>query len=96
MVIGVLQVELLIEDAQCLKDKRRVVSSVKDRLHREHLVAVAEVDRLDAHKVAVLGIATVSNSARHAQGTLSRLLDQLRQNGKFIVSDHATEIIQGR
>ena len=96
MVIGVLQVELLIDDAMSLKDKRRVVSSLKDRLHREHLVAVAEVDRLDAHRVAVLGIATVSNSAAHAQGTLDRIVNELRAARQFSLNDQRSEIISGR
>jgi len=95
MVIGVLQVELLIGDAQSLKDKRRVVQSLKDRLHREHMVAVAEVARNDAHQVAILGIATVSNSPPHAQGMLDRIVDQLRANGRFVLNDHAIEIISG-
>jgi uncharacterized protein YlxP (DUF503 family) len=95
MVIGVLQVELIIGDAHSLKDKRRVVQSVKDRLHREHQVAVAEVDRQEAHRVAVLGVAAVSNSPAHAQGLLDRIVDQLRANGRFVVNDHAVEVLSG-
>ena len=96
MVVGLLQVELMIGDAVSLKDKRRVVRSVKDRLHREHLVAVAEVDRLDAHQVAVLGIAAVSNSVSHVQGALDRIVEQLRGNGRFVLNDPAVEILTGR
>ncbi len=95
MVIGLLQFELLIGDARSLKDKRRVVSSLKDRLHREHLVAVAEVDRLDAHQHAVLGLATVSNDVPHVQGMLDRIVEQLRLDRRFVLSDHATEILTG-
>lgn len=96
MVIGVLQVELLISEAASLKDKRRVVASLKDRLHREHNVAVAEVDRQEAHQVAVLGIAAVSNSGAHVQGMLDRILDQLRRSRQAVVNDHQTEVISGR
>jgi len=96
MVIGVLQVEMVITHAQSLKDKRRVVSSLKDRLHREHLVAVAEVDKLDAHQVAVLGIVTVSNSAAHAQGTLSRIVDGLRNERDSVLGSQQIEILNGR
>lgn len=95
MVIGVLQVELFIGDAQSLKDKRRVLSSIKDRLYRHHRVAIAEVDRAEAHQVGVLGIAAVSNSAPHVQGVLSRIMDELRANGRVVVSDHQIELISG-
>lgn len=96
MKIGILQVELFISDAQSLKDKRRVVKSLKDRLHREHLVAVAEVDSLDVHKQAVLGLALVSNDASHAQSTLDRIVNELKRNPRFSVSDYQTEIISGQ
>lgn len=96
MVIGVLQVELLIGHARSLKDKRSVVAGLKDRLAREFQVAVAEVARQDSHQVAVLGIATVSSAASHAQGTLSRILDDLRLNRRAVLGEHQTEIISGR
>ncbi|MEX0741620.1 MAG: DUF503 domain-containing protein [Phycisphaeraceae bacterium] len=91
-----LQIELLIGDATSLKDKRRVVSSLKDRLHREHQVAVAEVDRQEAHQVAVLGIALVSTSGAHAQSVLDRILEEIRRNRFVVVNDHQMEIISGR
>ena len=56
MVVGILQAELVIDGAESLKDKRRVVVSIKDKLHREFQVSVAEVDSLDSHHRAVLGI----------------------------------------
>ena len=93
MIVGVLQFELLIEHAMSLKDKRRVVSSLKDRLHREHLAAVAEVDRLDEHRVAVLGLAVVSNSTTHARSMLDRIIDQLRRGREYVLGEHQVEIL---
>ena len=55
MIVGIMQVELRIEWAKSLKDKRRVVSSLKDRLHRNHQVSVAEIAPLDQCAQAVLG-----------------------------------------
>ena len=46
MKIAVLQFDLSIHDAESLKDKRRIVQSLKDRLHRDHLVSIAEVEVL--------------------------------------------------
>jgi len=96
MIVGLLQIELVIGDARSLKDKRRVVNSVKDRLHREHLVAVAEVDRMDAHQHAVLGIAAVGNQTPYVQGMLDRIVNQLRVDAPFVLSDHAIEILTGQ
>ena len=43
MHVGVLQLELSITDAMSLKDKRRVVLSLKDRIAHGHNVSIAEV-----------------------------------------------------
>lgn len=77
MVIGVLQVELRIHDSDSLKDKRRVVRSVKDRLHREHQVSVAEVGALDSCVTAILGISVVGSDGKRVAQTLDRICDKL-------------------
>ena len=46
MTIGVLQLELEVIDAMSLKDKRRVVLSLKDRIAHGHNVSIAEVGAL--------------------------------------------------
>ena len=96
MVVGILQVELMIAQSNSLKDKRRVVASLKDRLHREHQVSVAEVDSLDQVNLAVLGITLASNSVPHCQGVFSRIVDRLRLDRDCVLADHRTEILTGR
>ncbi|QNN23802.1 DUF503 domain-containing protein [Planctomycetales bacterium ZRK34] len=95
MVIGILQVELVIGDAMSLKDKRRVLRSVKDRLGRIGQIAIAEVDEHETHRRAVLGIVTVSTTVPRAQSTLSKILDRLRENRLFVLNDHQMEILTG-
>jgi len=95
MIVGILQVELTIDDARSLKDKRRVVSSVKDRIHREHQVSVAEVGELDDCRVAVLGITMASNSVSHCQSVLDRVLDKLRTKRDCHLGKHNIQILTG-
>lgn len=95
MVIGIFQFELLIKGAESLKDKRRVVNSVKDRLHREHMVAIAEVDRLDSHRVAVLGLAIVGNDGRHIGEVLDTISAKLRCLPDADLGDVRREIVHG-
>ncbi len=78
MVIGVLQFELLIHGASSLKDKRRVVQSVKDRLHRDHLVAVAEVAGHDKLNHAVLAVAAIASEGRRVADVLDAIDAKLR------------------
>ena len=96
MVIGILQVELTVQWSQSLKDKRRVVSSLKDRLHREHQVAVAEVGALDNRRTAILGLTVASNSVPHCQRMLDGILNKIRATRDCVLSDHRLEILTGK
>ncbi|MEO6437157.1 MAG: DUF503 family protein, partial [Tepidisphaeraceae bacterium] len=43
MIVGILRLDLSIDDAFTLKDKRSAVKSLKDRLSHRFNVSVAEV-----------------------------------------------------
>ncbi len=65
MWVGALALELELLESDSLKEKRRVVRSVKDRLSRGWNVSVAEVDEQgDRHRI-VIGIAKVGIDPRH-------------------------------
>ncbi len=95
VVVGILQFELLIHDPESLKDKRRVLRSVKDRLHREHQVSVAEIACQDRADLAVLGLALVGSDGRQVGQVLDRILDKLRRLREAELGDSTREIIQG-
>lgn len=78
MFIGAMQFELLIHDATSLKDKRSVVRSVKDRLHREHQVSVAEVGAHEAIGRAVMGLAMVAKDPGRVNEVLDACTEKLR------------------
>lgn len=78
MIVGVLQFELLIHDASSLKDKRRVVRSLRDRLHRDHLVAFAEVAALDKLNLALCAVSAVGTDAARIGAVLDRITTKLR------------------
>ena len=95
MVIGILQIELTIPGAESLKDKRRVVKSLKDRLHREHMVSIAEVDALDTPRTARLGLAVVGREGRHIGEVLDRIDAKLRSLHDAQVTAVSREHIHG-
>ncbi len=78
MVVGVMQFELHLPGAQSLKDKRRVVKSLKDRLHRHHMVSVAEIEALDHPRIAMMGLSMTSNDARMIHRSFDRIVQKLR------------------
>lgn len=72
MVIGVIGWELEIFGSQSLKEKRRVMRSLKDRLHGKYNISVAETAHQDLWQRAELTACVVSNDRRHAESVLDR------------------------
>jgi uncharacterized protein YlxP (DUF503 family) len=95
MVIGVLQFELIIHDCESLKDKRSVVRSAKDRLHREHQVSVAEVAAQDTLNLAVLGLACVATDGKRAGEVLDKISAKLRATPGAELGSIRRHIISG-
>lgn len=92
MVVGVLQLALTIPDAMSLKDKRRVIKSLKDRLGGRHNISIAEVGELDEHRRCELAIAMVSNDRRFTESCLSKIVDEVRRNGYSSLVDYSIEL----
>jgi hypothetical protein len=68
--IGVLTLELRLEQAHSLKEKRHVVKSLEERLRHKFNVAVAEIDYQDLWQRAVVAAVTVSSDHVHAERVL--------------------------
>ena len=92
MAVGTLSVRLMIRDALTLKDKRRVLKSLKDLIRNRHNVSVAEVDALDNRQQAVLGFAMVGNDRRYLNGALAKIVDFLRGHPVAQLVDYELEI----
>ena len=71
-----------------LKDKRRVIKSIKDRIAHGHNVSIAEVGALDEHRRAILGIAMVANDRGYVEGGLSNVV-QIGIHGFANAESHA-------
>jgi len=61
MHILLIQLALNIPLSQSLKDKRRHIKSLKDKISHRFNASIAEVDYLDTWKKSVLAICMVSN-----------------------------------
>jgi len=93
MIVGVLQLELSIGDAMSLKDKRRVIKSLKDRIAHGHNVSIAEVGALDEHRRSILGVAMVANERSYVEGALSKLVDFVRMVPSVDLIDYQIDLL---
>lgn len=74
--IGVLTLELRLENSHSLKEKRHVVESLKTRLRNKFNVSVAEIDHQDLWQRAAIAAVTVSSDHVHAEKVLQSVEDE--------------------
>jgi len=89
MPIAFLTLELRIEAAQSLKDKRQVVRSVKDRLRASFNVSVAELESTNLWNQATIGVVSVSDSRDYLDG----LMKKVEHAATRIANNHGADVV---
>jgi uncharacterized protein YlxP (DUF503 family) len=95
-MIAFLTLELRIEAAQSLKDKRQVVRSLKDRLRTHFNVAVAELEASPLWNLATVGVVSVSDSHDYLDGLMKNVERQamrIANNAGAEVTDSFLEFL---
>jgi len=92
-VIGYLEVELRIDHARSLKDKRRVLKSLIEKLRSRFNASVGEVALQDSWNEAVVGIAVVSSSPQVADATLERIVEAVERLFPGYINGYSKEIL---
>ena len=87
-MIAFLTLELHIEHAQSLKDKRQVVRSLKDRLRAHFNISVAELDSTVLWNRATLGIVSISDSRDYLDG----LMKNVERHATRVANNSGAEI----
>ncbi|HEX9942556.1 MAG TPA: DUF503 domain-containing protein [Thermoanaerobaculia bacterium] len=75
MIVGISIFELHLPSSRSLKDKRRVVKSLVDRVHQRYRVSIAETDFHDLHQRAEIAVAAV---AAGGESEMEKLMNELR------------------
>ena len=93
MHVGICRIWLTIPESHSLKQKRQVVKSITDRLKNRFNIAVAEVDALDAHQQAILGVVSVSNDSQHLNRVLSHVINFVEDTHLAELTDYEIEML---
>jgi uncharacterized protein len=96
LMIASLTLELRIEAAHSLKDKRQVTRSLKDRLRASFNVAVAELDPSLLWNQATIGVVSVSHSRDYLDGLMKnveRAATRIANNAGAEVTDSFVEFV---
>lgn len=90
MPIASLTLELRIEGAHSLKDKRQVVRSMKDRLRAKFNVSVAELEATDLWQRATVAVVSISGSRDYLEG----LMQNVEREAQRIAASTGAEITE--
>ena len=74
MIIGCLEVEVFISEAQSLKDKRSIIQSVLRRCRNRFDAAFSESDYQELRQRSGLAAVVIGGSQRHAEQQLEEIL----------------------
>ncbi|MEA2604082.1 MAG: uncharacterized protein QOF89_5074 [Acidobacteriota bacterium] len=75
MIVGISVFELHLPVSRSLKDKRRVVKSLIEKLHQRYRVSIAETDFHDLHQRAEIALAAVTAGG---ESEMERLMEEVR------------------
>jgi len=89
-----LQIIIEIPETLTIKDKRRVVKSIKDRVRLKFHASCAETDLQDSLRFAQLGAAVVSNSAEFGEKVMHKALELIEND--FSLRVHEAQVASER
>jgi uncharacterized protein YlxP (DUF503 family) len=83
------EIDLYVENSRSLKDKRRIVKSLKEKLKNHYNVAVCEYGDLSLWQRVQLAVVTCSNDYRVVDSTMKSIL-------QFIDRTHSVSLLDYR
>ena len=93
MTVGVLRLTLLLHGVDTLKDKRRILRRLRDRIRSRFNVSWSEVDDQDHPGRASLGVVAVSGDGRYLDGLLNKVVDAVEEAYVGELVDRQMELI---
>jgi uncharacterized protein len=93
MVIGIYVLEFHIPGVRSLKEKRRVLKSMIERVKARYNVSVAEIEKQDLWQEAVIGITMISNDKTVIDQTFSSILRLVEGHGEAELVHSTIEIL---
>jgi uncharacterized protein YlxP (DUF503 family) len=82
-----IQIIFEIPEAGTIKEKRRIVHSVKEKLRRRFHLSAAEVDLQDSLSFAQIGGALVSNSKSFGESVLQKAFEMIEKETPVRIQD---------
>jgi uncharacterized protein len=93
MVVGTCQIKLIMQDTRSLKEKRRILKSILDRVRNRFPVSIAEVGDNDLWQSSLVGFCMVSNDQQVVNSAIDAVINFIESLCLAEVSVSHIEII---
>jgi uncharacterized protein YlxP (DUF503 family) len=87
MIVSMIQIIFEIPDIGSIKDKRKVVKSITDKLRQRFHLSAAEVDLQDSLSFAQIGAVLVSNSRVFGETVLHKGFKMIENETSIRIQD---------
>jgi len=87
MIVSMIQIIFEIPDIGNIKEKRRVIKSIMDKMRKRFHLSAAEVDLQDSLSFCQIGGAIVSNSRSFGETVLHKAFDMIEKENPIRIQD---------
>ena len=87
MIVSMIQLIFEIPGVDSIKEKRRLIRSVRDKLQQRFRMSAAEVDLQDSLSFAQIGGALVSNSRSFGESVMQKALEMIERDMPVRIQD---------
>jgi uncharacterized protein YlxP (DUF503 family) len=95
MIVGISSFELHLPSSRSLKDKRRVVKSLVDRIHQRFRVSVAETGYHDLHQRAEITLAIVTNGESEMENLMEEIRSLVDREPEAFLTHWDPQVLEG-
>lgn len=83
MILLGIEVTFRFYHIESLKEKRRIINSIRDHVRARYKISAAEIDYLDNLKLGSMGFGVVSNSYTNSEQVLQKVINHLDTQGEI-------------
>jgi len=87
MIVSMIQILFQIPEVDSIKEKRRIIRSIKEKLQRRFHMSAAEVDLQDSLSFGQIGGALVSNSREFGESVLHKAFEMIEREVPVRIQD---------
>jgi hypothetical protein len=93
MFTGICRLDIMLYHSESLKDKRRILKSIIERIRNKYNVSVSEVGNNDKWQAASIGVSIVSNSTAQVDRVLDAVVRYVETDTRVEITGYHKEMI---